>query len=82
MAHQEAAAAAHYAAAYAGYHHHNYESQMQMQMMDPTNASLLVGNSGLVGASSTGAGGLHGGLHGGLVDLGQSNCIQDIHAAS
>ena len=76
MAHQAAAAAAHYAAAYAGYHHHNYASQMQM--MDPTNASLLVGNSGLVGASSTGA----GGLHGGLVDLGQSNCIQDIHAAS
>jgi hypothetical protein len=38
----------------------------QMQMVDPSN---MTNNASMV-------------MHNGLVDLGQSNCIQDIHATS
>jgi hypothetical protein len=60
------AAAHHYAAAAAYNFGNNYASQMQMQMVDPSN---MTNNASMV-------------MHNGLVDLGQSNCIQDIHATS
>lgn len=67
-----AAAAAHYAATYGNFGgvHHQYASQMQI--IDPSGSNAL---SGLQSSNNTL-------LHNGLVDLGQSNCIQDIHAAS
>lgn len=65
-----AAAAAHYYVNTNFAHHHTYASQM---MGDPTGL-------GVVGAASNNTN--LSGLQNGLVDLGQSNCIQDIHAAS